>query len=153
MTLAVAVCAVLHENKILLLNRSRGDYVGLLALPGGKIEEDEHVSSASIREVKEETGIDAEFVEHLGVVSEILREGQEKKHLLLNICLLRPISTILTEINGSPDWYSLDNIMKVSRRLIPSDLRIIEEMVKGKKYYVECIMEKYGNKHELIKFE
>ena len=36
--LAVAISALIKDNKILLIKRLRGDYVGLLGLPGGKIE-------------------------------------------------------------------------------------------------------------------
>ena len=36
--LAVAISALIKDNQILLIKRLKGDYVGLLGLPGGKIE-------------------------------------------------------------------------------------------------------------------
>ena len=36
--LAVVITALVKDNKILLIKRMKGDYVGLLGLPGGKIE-------------------------------------------------------------------------------------------------------------------
>jgi len=34
--LAVAISALIKDNQILLIKRLKGDYVGLLGLPGGK---------------------------------------------------------------------------------------------------------------------
>lgn len=154
MTLAVAVCAVVHDNKILLLKRTRGDYVGLLALPGGKVENNEHVSFAGLRELKEETEIEAEFVKHLDIVSEILIDGKERKHLLLNICLLKPLSTKPAETKEALLWHDLGKLKDIEGEIIPSDLKIIERIIiTREKSYFECIMEKSGNKHKLLKFE
>ncbi|MGC9310495.1 MAG: NUDIX hydrolase [Candidatus Aenigmatarchaeota archaeon] len=55
--LAVAIAALINENKILLIKRLKGDYAGFLGLPGGKVEKDEHVSEAAKREILEEAGI------------------------------------------------------------------------------------------------
>ena len=46
-------------RKIPLVLKDRPDYLkGMLNLPGGKIEEDENVIEAAIRELKEETGLE-----------------------------------------------------------------------------------------------
>lgn len=43
-------------NQILMIRKSRGPYIGLLDLPGGKMEEGETIEEALIRETQEETG-------------------------------------------------------------------------------------------------
>lgn len=53
---------VIHDNKILLLRKYYGDWV----LPKGKIETDETTAKTAIREVNEETGIDAKIVKKIG---------------------------------------------------------------------------------------
>ena len=66
--LSVVIAALVKDNKILLIQRARGSYVGYWALPGGKIEKQEHLSQAATREILEESGIQSEFKEHLGFV-------------------------------------------------------------------------------------
>jgi len=87
--LSIAISALIKDNKILLIKRKKGDYVGLLGLPGGKIEKGEHVGEAAVREILEESGIACEFRNHLGFVSEHLVEnGEVSNHFLLHVCEL-----------------------------------------------------------------
>jgi len=105
----------------------------LLGLPGGKIEKAEHVSEAAVREIEEETGITAQFKEHVGFVSEKLVEnGVVAQHFLIHVCALESESTTLRERSeGSLHWVDLDNLPK--DKLIPSDLLIIERMIQKKR--------------------
>ena len=50
---------VVVENKILLIKKARGPYIGLFDLPGGSIEHGEEISEALKRELKEEVNISA----------------------------------------------------------------------------------------------
>lgn len=57
--------AVLNEHGQILLVREQplaGQAPGYWKLPGGMVEPHEHIEQAAVREVKEETGIDAQFV-------------------------------------------------------------------------------------------
>ncbi|PIA28692.1 hypothetical protein AQUCO_06700014v1 [Aquilegia coerulea] len=64
---------------------------GLWKLPTGFILESEEIFTGVVREVKEETGIDTEFVEVVAF-RHALRVAFEKSDLLF-ICMLRPLST------------------------------------------------------------
>ncbi len=55
---------VFHKNSILLLKRSSGLWV----LPKGRVEKGESSKEAAIREVKEETGIEAKIVGEAGTI-------------------------------------------------------------------------------------
>lgn len=55
---------VVFGNAILLLRKYNGDWV----LPKGKVEEEENISSAAIREVYEEGGVKAQVVKYLGEI-------------------------------------------------------------------------------------
>lgn len=155
--LAVAICALVKGGKILLIKRIRGDYVGMWSLPGGKIERDEHTSDAAVREIREESGIESRFVSHLGCVSEHLVEnGKVVNHFLLNLCELEPKTTeIKSGGEGELKWFDLGNLPK--EEIIPSDLLMIEKMVKKRECnsYYNCVIEKTssGSHHELKKFE
>lgn len=57
-TLGVGVVVINEDNEILLIKDRLGKRY---KLPGGYIDDDENISTAAVREVKEETGIDVEF--------------------------------------------------------------------------------------------
>ncbi|MEA2065285.1 MAG: NUDIX hydrolase [Patescibacteria group bacterium] len=154
--LAVAISALIKDDKILLIKRIRGDYIGLLGLPGGKVEKDEHLSEAAIREIFEESGIKSKFKNYLGFVSELLIEDKNiLKHLLLHICELEPKTTeILNDLEGELNWFDLNDIKNFKNQIIPSDFLMIENIVRNKKkMYYDCVLEKIGGKYFLKKFE
>jgi mutator protein MutT len=152
--LPIAISALVDNGDILLIKRARGDYAGLLGLPGGKVEKGEHVSEAAVREIREETGIRARFVSHLGVVSEhLIENGSVAQHFLLNVCELAPETRQFSEGREGPlAWQPLSGIKK--ELMIPSDMMIIERMVINKgKHYFECVLEKSGAEYALKSFE
>lgn len=141
--LSVAVCAVEKDGKLLLLRRKRGDYQGLWSLPGGKIEHDEHMSEAAVREVREELGIETEFRRYLGLVSEHLtRDTEEDAHFMLSICLLDHVDGDPAESEeGEPRWVAFEKLDDIKFEMIPSDYKIIEELVLPEEMgYFECIV-------------
>jgi len=69
-----ASIAVLEDGKILLVRRGRPPFVGLWSLPGGKVERREAPREAACRELKEETGIEAD-VEGVVDVVKIAGDG------------------------------------------------------------------------------
>ncbi|HLC51568.1 MAG TPA: NUDIX domain-containing protein [archaeon] len=154
--LAVAIAAVVRDGKILLIKRTKGDYIGLWGLPGGKIEKNEHLTDAATREILEETGIQTSFQQHLGVVSEHLVENnQVMQHFLLHVCELYPQTM---EINPEDvdrvRWFDLEKLEEFKKQIIPSDIPMIERLVKSvDKTHFNCIIEKVGNIHVLRKFE
>lgn len=152
---SVAISALVEDGKILLIHRERGDYTGLWGLPGGKIEGDEHIHQAAEREIMEETGIEADFDEHLAIVSEHLKEnGEILKHLILHICELEPSHTDFSATDeGDLKWFDLEDIESAKDKLIPSDYFFIERFVKdGESGCFECAIRKDGGDHHLEKF-
>jgi len=155
MLFSIVLAIAIKNNKILLLRRKKGDFVNLLAIPGGKIEENEHISDAAKREFLEETGIESDFKEHLGCVSEILIEDNEMKfHFILHLCELNPrTDLILSDSEGKAFWYNLDRLEELKDEIIPSDYEMIKNFVlkKDKKYF-DCVEEKIGDKYYIRKF-
>lgn len=78
------------EASYLLIRRVGAPYQGRWALVGGKWEFGETLVTAAVREVSQETGLDAEFVALHGIVSERLgpaeSEGSGAAHFLLFVC-------------------------------------------------------------------
>ena len=154
--LSVAIAAVIKDNRILLIKRLRGDYVGMWALPGGKINKNEHLREAAIREIKEESGLDTSFNKFLGIISEHLIENNEVvEHFLLHLCSLDLESSEITKNQeGKLDWFNLDSLEEMKEDIVPSDYLMINRMIKNQeKNYFNCVLEKIGENHFLRKFE
>ena len=62
----VAAIVEVPDNKILLVKRGTVVFKGYWALPGGRVDAEETVEHAVVREVKEETGLDVEIVRKIG---------------------------------------------------------------------------------------
>jgi 8-oxo-dGTP diphosphatase len=152
----VAICALVQDYNILMLKRAKGDYKGLWALPGGKIEMHEHVAEAAVREIKEELGLDSEFKSFLGLVSEhLVEKGEVESHFLLHLCELEPLSKeIKSSSAGEARWIPLDKVQEMRDEVVPSDLLMIQRMImESEGTYYECVIEKRGQVHVLQRFE
>jgi 8-oxo-dGTP diphosphatase len=62
------------DSRILLVKRKNEPFRGYLAIPGGFVNEGETVEDAAKREVKEETSLDIELIDILGVYSDPKRD-------------------------------------------------------------------------------
>jgi len=152
----VAVCALINDNRILLIKRSGGNMAGFWALPGGKVETGEHVSDAAIREIFEESGIKATFKNHAGFISEHLTEnGEIYDHTALHICELVSENFDLTETReGKLGWFDLNCLSDFKDELIPSDFHIIDKLLlKREGNYYNSVIDKQGDEQILVKFE
>ena len=59
------------QREIILIQENRSTDARLWKLPGGFVDGGERVSTASVREVKEESGIDAEFAAIMGMREQV----------------------------------------------------------------------------------
>jgi len=72
---SIAVDGIItKDEKILLIKRKNEPFKGKWALPGGFVEYGERVEEAVLREIKEETGLDAKIKKLLGVYSDPNRD-------------------------------------------------------------------------------
>lgn len=120
----VVIGIVIKEDKILLIKRERGDFPGLWAIPGGKVEECEHLNEAIEREMFEEIGIKMEFKELLGFSTEIMHD--KEKTSMLYICLLEMNPTDkITNPEFEYKFFSKDEIIN-SDNIVKSDKLFIK---------------------------
>ncbi|MCS7105731.1 MAG: NUDIX hydrolase [Candidatus Aenigmarchaeota archaeon] len=111
MGINLAVDAIVEKgNKILLITRASEPFKGMLALPGGFVEEGERVEQALIREVEEETSIVVKPKEILGVYSD--PERDPRGHTV-SIVFVAEVAGGELEAGGDAeevDWYELKKI-------------------------------------------
>jgi 8-oxo-dGTP diphosphatase len=108
-----AVDIILQKgSEILLVKRKNEPFKDQLALPGGFVNEAESVESAAMREAFEETSLDIEPIDILGVYSDPKRDP--RRHILTVVF----VGTILNGVPSPRDdsseieWARVDDIQK-----------------------------------------
>ena len=66
------------DFKVLLIQRDTAPFEGMWALPGGFVGPDESLKRAAWRELREETGVNAAFLEQLGAFGHPDRDPRER---------------------------------------------------------------------------
>ena len=94
----VAGVAIIYDNKILLVHPTNASWQKpTLGIPKGKVEDGEDVLTASLRELKEETGIslDASVLSNEPYVTDIYdNRGNVKKQLIYFVCNIDNLNTL-----------------------------------------------------------
>lgn len=109
-----SMALVVKEKKILLVK----EYIGnkeILILPGGGIEHGETPEEASIRELKEETGLLGKINRHLNILHR--KNGAREYVFLVNICSEKNLITGKgpemsddKQIIKNVGWYEFDSL-------------------------------------------
>lgn len=141
----VVIGIITSDNKVLLIKRERGDFVGLWAIPGGKLEECEHVDVAVEREIHEELGLKLKFNKLLGTATEIMHD-QDSTTILYCCELLMDENQEILNPEFEYKWFSKEELFD-SNLIVESDKIMIQEFYYGKeKNYLklDCYREENG---------
>jgi 8-oxo-dGTP diphosphatase len=123
---------VLKDNKALILKRHENEKIlpGMWELPSGKLEFNEKPHEGIIREVKEETGIDAEVILPFDVFDYMVEKEDSKRHSVqINFLLKMTSETVkISDEHQDYAWVSkeeLDNF-KISEKTKNTLLKAFE---------------------------
>lgn len=99
-----------EELKVLLVKRGVEPYKGAWAFPGGFMRMDETIEQCAARELKEETTLEAVYMEQFGVFSDINRDPRGRVMSTAFYALVK-----LSEVEGGDDamearWFSINKI-------------------------------------------
>ncbi|MCZ3365852.1 MULTISPECIES: NUDIX domain-containing protein [Methanobacterium] len=102
-----------EDDSIVLIKRKYDPYKGSWALPGGFVEWGETVESAVVREVKEETGLEVDIIELVGVYSD--PERDPRGHTVTVCYLMRKIGgNLKADTDASiAQYFKKDEILKL----------------------------------------
>ncbi|WP_171183887.1 NUDIX hydrolase [Ruegeria sp. HKCCC2117] len=124
-----ALAVVLHQDQVLLVQRSKQPDAGLWGFPGGHVEWGETVLQAAQRELREETSVIAEPSHYLKNL-DLLRHdpnGQVLSHYLL-------VGVACTYLSGAPEagddaldarWFPIEQIREGD---LPMSARVADLM-------------------------
>ncbi len=97
---------IINDGKVLLIKRGGHPCLGKLAFPGGFVEPNENVYTAAVRELKEETGLDAINLRQLNVASNPNRDPRTR---IITVPFLADIKDVNSLSAGddamSAKWY------------------------------------------------
>ncbi len=79
-------------DRYLLVKRAAEPDAGLWSIPGGLVEVGERAEEAAVREAREETGLEVDVLEVVGVVDKIVRDegGRVRYHFVIVDYLAEP---------------------------------------------------------------
>jgi 8-oxo-dGTP diphosphatase len=125
---------VVQNSTILLIKRKNDPYQGSWALPGGFVEYGETVENAAVRETQEETGIDVELKELVGVYSD---PDRDPRGHTVTVCFLgSKIGGMLKAATDADDakYFDLNEIKTLDlafdhERIIQDSLKKIKNLM------------------------
>lgn len=115
---------ITKNDSILLIEKTRGPYKGLLDLPGGKIEHGETLEEALVREINEETGIIVNKFEIITVLTFSINYIDNDKEISLHhigiICVVKDFcekyfsKDLDQEDAKNSNWYKIKDLKSQS---------------------------------------
>lgn len=124
---------IVQDNRVLLVRRGQAPLLGEWSLPGGVLECGETLREATIRETREETGLEVETGVLLGVYDRVIRseDGRVRYHFVLIDFLCRAVAGNLKAGSDAADvrWFESAELDGLN---LPRDTRdVIEKGLKG----------------------
>lgn len=103
--------------KVLMIRRKKDPFAGRLALPGGFVNEGETVEEAARREAKEETSLEVEPIEILGVYSDPARDPRRHVLTVVFVAIITGGAERASDDAAGLEWIELAGVEKMKDRI------------------------------------
>jgi 8-oxo-dGTP diphosphatase len=123
---------VRKSGKILLEQRGRAPFEGMNCLPGGHVEYGETVEETALRELKEETSIDARLVEILGVFSDPNRDPRGQRISIVFVADWISGEPIGADDARKAEWFDESSLQNLAFPLAFDHALILRDYFKWK---------------------
>ncbi len=119
-----------ENNKVLVIKTKNLKNDTVITFPKGHIEKNETSQEAAVREVKEETGVEASIIKKIKDVEYWFVHQGEKVHKKVTWYLMKPIKITEAEKVEVDDvfWYDINKVDQILS--YKSDKELIEEVKK-----------------------
>lgn len=134
-TIEVVAAVIVKDNMILATQRGYGEFKGKWEFPGGKVEINENLENALIREIKEETNADINVIEYINTVEYEYSNFFLKMHSYLCELSKNNLEFVYHDNNSLEHenmvWLDLEDLENLD--WLPADILVIDELKKQNK--------------------
>lgn len=127
-SLTVDIIIQREDKSIILIKRKKAPFAEQWALPGGFIEYGETAEHAAIRETKEETGLDVEIMQLVGVYSDPKRDP--RGHVVAIAFLAKEVGGNLVA-NDDAKAVKVFKITEIPKNLAFDHAKIVKDALDG----------------------
>ena len=96
--------------KVLLIKRGADPYKDYWAFPGGFVNPNETAEQGAVRELQEETGLQAPYLEQIDVFSTPNRDPRQRVVTVPFIVLTRDMNAVASDDAAEAKWFSIDDL-------------------------------------------
>ena len=118
----VAAAIILQNNQVLATQRLAGQFAGFWEFPGGKVELNETLNEALIREIKEELKAEIQIDSHFLTITHQYPDF----HLTLDCFVCQLLSDYSLVVHTQAKWVNFNTIDSLN--WLPANLPIVEKI-------------------------
>ncbi|HEX6067566.1 MAG TPA: NUDIX hydrolase [Nitrososphaera sp.] len=119
-------------SKVLMIRRKNEPFAGRLALPGGFVNEGETAEDAARREAREETSLEIEPIEILGVYSDPARDPRRHTLTVVFVAIVTGGVERASDDAAGLEWVELAGVEKMKDRIAFDHARILADYGRWK---------------------
>ena len=145
-----------NSLKVLLIERGIEPFKGQWAFPGGFLNPEETAEEGALRELREETGLEAAYIDQFHTYTDPKRDPRDRVITIAYYALVR-----IQEVKGGDDaakarWFSLDEVPQLAfdhDRILRDAMKELRERIHFEPIGFELLPEKFTMKDLQMMYE